>query len=247
MIDLLHDMNHAKAAAIIPAFNESATIADVTAQAKRARLIDEVIVVDNASIDNTAESAAQAGARVISCPTKGKGEAMRAGVEATDADVIVFLDGDLVGLTPDHVDALAEPILEGRAGMACGLFDRGPSKNPIFLSNLPILTGERSMKRELFMSLDLDQIEGYKVEAALNARCADLGLPVETFICDGMWHRTKEQKSGTPVRGFFGKVAMLAVAAWETVFHWTRRRLRAIFRRARTSTGSDGREKRREP
>jgi glycosyltransferase involved in cell wall biosynthesis len=206
-------------------------------------LIDEVIVVDNASSDETAELAKEAGATVISCSTRGKGEAMIAGVEATDAEVIVFLDADLVGLRPDHVDALAEPVLQERAAMACGLFDRGPSKNPIFLNKLPILTGERALKRELFMSLDRDDIEGYKVEAALNARCFDLGLPVESFICDGMWHRTKEEKSKGPVRGFFGKVAMLSVAAWESVFYWIKRRLRTIVRLARTVTRRGGRSR----
>jgi glycosyltransferase involved in cell wall biosynthesis len=207
-------------------------------------LIDEVIVVDNASNDDTAKLAKEAGATVISFPTRGKGGAMRAGVEATDAEVIVFLDGDLVGLRSDHVDALARPVLEERAAMACGLFDRGPSKNPIFLKKLPILTGERALRRELFMSLDPEEIEGYKVEAALNARCFDRGLRVESFICDGMWHRTKEEKSDVPVRGFFGKVQMLAVAAAESVFYWTKRRLRTVLGAAQTLTGLLGRLRR---
>ena len=65
------------------------------------------------------------GAQVVAEPLTGKGEAMRAGVDATDAEVIVFLDADLVGLRPDHVDALVRAVRDG-AGMACGLFDRGP-------------------------------------------------------------------------------------------------------------------------
>lgn len=108
-----------RVAAVIPALNEEQTVADVVTAAREARLVDEVIVVDNASSDGTARAAAAAGARVVPEPTRGKGEAMRTGVAATDADVIVFLDADLVGLRSDHVDALVNPCSTGpewRAG-----------------------------------------------------------------------------------------------------------------------------------
>jgi glycosyltransferase involved in cell wall biosynthesis len=135
-----------RVAVVIPARNEEATVADVVAAAQQARLVDEV-VVDNASSDGTARAAAAQGARVVTEPIAGKGEAMRTGVTATDSEVIVFLDADLVGLRPDHVDALVEALLGG-AGMACGLFDRGPLLNPFFVHVLPSLTGERALRRE---------------------------------------------------------------------------------------------------
>ena len=66
-----------------------------------AYLVDDVVVVDNASSDGTATVAAAHGARVVYEPVPGKGEAMRAGVAAaTGSDIIVFLDADLVGLRP---------------------------------------------------------------------------------------------------------------------------------------------------
>ena len=202
-------------AAIVPAHNEEPTIGEVVAVAQAASLVDEVIVVDNRSVDRTADIAGEAGARVISCEEKGKGQAMRAGVAATDAEVIVFLDADLLHLGPAHVDRLVAPVLDGSAGMTLGLFDRGPELNPVFLNALPRLTGQRAMERSLFESLDLEDIRGYRVEAALNSRADELGLTIDAFVCEGLWHRTKEEKDADgPVAGTARKLGMLATAVW---------------------------------
>lgn len=204
-----------RVAAVIPAFNEARTVGDVVAAARAARLVDEVHVVDNASEDETAEVAARAGAQVHHCPEQGKGQAMRVGVDATSAEVIVFLDADLLGLGPAHVDRLVRPILDGSAGMTLGLFDRGPELNPIFLHTLPRLTGQRAMRRELFTDLDDRDIEGYKVEAALNSRADELGLEIDAFVCEGLWHRTKEEKHAAgPLAGTARKIGMLVTAVW---------------------------------
>lgn len=223
-----------RTAAIIPAYNEAETIGDVVTAAAAARLIDEVIVVDNRSTDGTAEAATAAGARVVVCDEQGKGQAMRTGVAATTADVICFLDADLLRLTPAHVDRLVEPILTGAAGMTLGLFDRGPELNPIFLKALPRLTGQRAMRRELFESLAVEDIRGYRVEAALNSRADDLGLEIDAFVCEGLWHRTKEEKDAQgPIAGSARKVAMLATAVWSYAAYQVIR----PFRRTETTVG----------
>lgn len=198
-------------AVVIPARNEEATVGKVVDAAKAAHSVDEVIVVDNASTDATALVAVHRGARVVSQPTGGKGEAMQAGVAATDKELIVFLDADLVGLRPEHVDRLVAAVSDG-AGMSCGLFDRGPLLNPVFLHVLPVLTGQRALRRELFGQLPPATIRGYRVEAALNSLVKDLGLPVTAFVCDGLWHRPKEEKFDSPLRGFVAKITMLATA-----------------------------------
>jgi glycosyltransferase involved in cell wall biosynthesis len=204
-----------RVAVIIPAYNEAVTVGEVVMVARRARSVDEVIVVDNRSADGTSDAAARAGARVIRCEQQGKGQAMRAGVAATEAEVICFLDADLLGLGPAHLDRLVAPILAGLAGMTLGLFDRGPDLNPIFLKALPRLTGQRAMQRELFDALDLDDIKGYKVEAALNSRADELGMRVEAFVCEGLWHRTKEEKDvDGRIAGTARKLAMLITAVW---------------------------------
>jgi glycosyltransferase involved in cell wall biosynthesis len=197
------------------------------AVARAATLVDEVIVVDNASIDDTSAVAESAGARVVLESRRGKGEAMRAGVAATSADVVVFLDADLLGLAPDHVDDLVRPVLSGEVAMACGLFDRGPFANPVFLRGLPVLTGQRALRRDLFAELDLNEIRGYRVEAALNSLVAQRRLPRRDLVCTGLWHRTKEEKYATPAAGFLHKQAMLLTAVWSYVAYAVRRRLLA--------------------
>ena len=221
------------AAAIIPAYNEAATIGEVIDVASKSELIDEVLVVVDRSDDGTDRVASEHGARVLRVPTRGKGQAMAAGVAATAADTVLFLDADLLGLRTDHVDRLVRAVSVDGAGMACGLFDRGRWLNPLFLHALPILTGERAVRRDLFDELTPDEIRGYRIEAALNAHVAERGERIVSFVCDGMWHRTKEEKFSTPLEGFARKVAMLLVAMWSYVAYWAGRRLLRLWRRRR--------------
>jgi glycosyltransferase involved in cell wall biosynthesis len=201
--------------AVIPAWNEAQTIGAVVYAALDARLVDEVVVVDNASTDTTASVAAAHGARVVFEPTPGKGEAMRRGVAAApQAGVVVFLDADLVGLRAGDIDRLAAAVVEGRAAMACGLFDRGPVANRIFLERLPVLTGQRAVRRDVFELLADDDLRGYRVEAALNSVVAQRGLVRHDEVIPGLWHRTKEEKLASPVVGHATKLAMLMSACW---------------------------------
>lgn len=210
-------------AAVIPARNEAPTVGDVVRAALASDVVDKVIVVDNGSDDDTARVAKEAGAAVVECLDQGKGQAMAEGVAASDADIIVFLDADLIGLRPDHVERLVLAVLDDHVAMACGLFDRGPVANRIFLQSLPILTGQRAMRRELFEVLDPEDVRGYKVEAALNSLCHELGVEREAFVLDGLWHRTKEEKFANPVEGFARKQAMLVTAAWSYAsYRWRR-------------------------
>lgn len=203
--------------AVIPAWNEATTVGAVVYAALDASLVDDVVVVDNGSSDGTAVVAACHGARVVYERVPGKGEAMRAGVAATSSDIVVFLDADLIGLRPKHVDRLVRPVASGEVAMTCGLFDRGPMANPFFLRGLPVLTGQRAVSRCLFDQLDDDDVRGYRVEAALNSLVAQRGLVRRDQIVPGLWHRTKQEKFGSPVVGHATKLAMLACACWSYV------------------------------
>ena len=83
---------------IIPAFNEARSIGRVIADIP-VDLVNEVIVVNNASTDNTAEMAMHAGATVLHEPIQGYGKACLTGIAYCQArsmppDIIVFMDGD---------------------------------------------------------------------------------------------------------------------------------------------------------
>lgn len=212
--------------AVLPAYNEAKTVGDVVDAAEGANLVDHVLVVDNGSTDDTGRVAKEHGAEVIFHPQGGKGEAMAAGVAATAAGLLVFLDTDLTGLRPTHVDKLVAAVTVGGADMSSGLVDRGSAKNWFILNLLPRLNGQRALRRELFESLSLEDIAGYRVEAALNSRARELGLTVEQFVLDGVFHRTKEEKLDSSAQGWAKKVGMLATAMGAYVAYWTIRRRR---------------------
>ena len=94
---------------IIPAYNEEDSIGLVLKALPR-QIIQEIIVVDNGSTDETARVAIDNGARVVKEPRKGYGAACLKGIEGLDApDIVVFLDGDFSDF-PEEIVSLIEPI-----------------------------------------------------------------------------------------------------------------------------------------
>src|SRR5947209_13532693 len=80
---------------VVPCHNEAATVGKVVRDFRAALPAAEVLVVDNASTDDTAALAKAAGARVVSEGRPGKGFALISGLrEARDADYFVMVDGD---------------------------------------------------------------------------------------------------------------------------------------------------------
>ena len=103
---------------VIPALNEQEAIGKVIGEIPA--LVDQIIVVDNGSTDNTAAVATQAGAQVVSVPLAGYGRACLAGITACrPCDIIVFLDGDASDY-PQDMTALLHPILHGGADLVIG-------------------------------------------------------------------------------------------------------------------------------
>ena len=107
-------------AVVIAALNEEETIGEVVRAVPR-DIADEIIVVDNASADLTAEKARAAGARVVTETKRGYGSAFRAGVNALSSDnrIIVFLDGDGSDV-PEQMEMLVRPILDGTHDFVLG-------------------------------------------------------------------------------------------------------------------------------
>jgi len=121
-----------KVVAVIPALNEEGSIARVVTAVPR-DLVSEIIVVNNGSTDRTPEIAAKAGARVVSEPQRGYGAACKAGLDAaTDADILVYLDGDASD-QPQELDRLLAPVARGEADLVIGsrlLGQREPGAMP---------------------------------------------------------------------------------------------------------------------
>ena len=104
---------------IIPAFNEQDSICSVLADIPSS-LVNEILVVDNGSTDDTARLASESGARVVREDRRGYGQACLAGISALDnPDIVVFLDGDYSD-HPKEMLAVVRPILDGKVDLVIG-------------------------------------------------------------------------------------------------------------------------------
>jgi glucosyl-3-phosphoglycerate synthase len=112
-------------AVCIPTLNEAATIGAIVtcvreSLMKNAGLVDEILVIDSGSDDDTLEIAAASGARaLLSCEIapeqgshRGKGENLWKSLSATDADILCYIDGDISEFHPGYVTGLVGPLLD---------------------------------------------------------------------------------------------------------------------------------------
>lgn len=111
-------MSH-KISVIIPAFNEEQSIGLVL-DALPKEIIHEILVVNNASTDDTVAVARTHGARVVDEPRRGYGSACLAGMaQLGDPDIVVFLDGDFSDF-PEEITKLLKPIQEDDVDFVLG-------------------------------------------------------------------------------------------------------------------------------
>lgn len=114
-------MNKPIITVIIPAFNEEQSIAKVINDIPKS-VVDNVIVVNNNSTDNTANVAKNAGAIVLNEPRKGYGWACLKGIKKSkslNTDIVVFLDGDYSDY-PEEIPDVLQPILKNDMDLVIG-------------------------------------------------------------------------------------------------------------------------------
>lgn len=211
--------------AIIPAHNEADLIGDTVKAVRNIPGVSQVVVVDDASSDATAEVAEQAGADLVVLLRKnlGKGGALNEGWSCASGDVLLLLDADL-GSSAVEARRLIGPVLDDTADMTIAAFGRVPDEPGFDVSTsqgarsggfglvmrvaklgirlltgkrvIAPLSGQRAVKREV-----IEKAGGFAskfgVEVALTVDALRLGYRIEE-VPVSMVHRP----SGRDVRGF---------------------------------------------
>jgi len=113
-----------KTSVIIPTLNEEPTIGNVINAVRKCRFVEEIIVVDDHSIDNTRTIAQKAGASVILSTKLGKGASMRDGYLVSSGDIIAYIDADIPNYEEQFLEKMLLPIINNEADFVKSTFKR---------------------------------------------------------------------------------------------------------------------------
>lgn len=188
---------------VIPAYNEASLLPATLQALASVPEVDEVVVVDDGSADGTAEVAERLGAHCVRLArNRGKGAALRAGIEAARGDILAFLDADL-GATAEQVRLLLAPIFAGDADLAIATFPVIPGKGGglglvVRLARWGIrratgrvmaapLSGQRAMRRSALQAVGMPAPR-FGVETAMTIDAIRAGLRV-VEVPTAMTHR----------------------------------------------------------
>ncbi|HEX6763191.1 MAG TPA: glycosyltransferase family 2 protein [Gaiellaceae bacterium] len=218
-------------ALIVPAYNEAATIREVLDRIDALELDVQVIVVDDGSTDSTQDilrawQSTHPDATVLRQPNRGKGAAIRAGLEHVDREIVVIQDADME-YDPAEVPGLVEPIAMGAADVVFGSRLRGgrPQRAHLFwhlvgnrclslLTNVlynttlsDMETGYKAFRTDVLRSLELRR-NSFTIEPEITAKVCKRKLRVYE-VPISYYGRTYAEGKKITWRDGFGAVSVL--------------------------------------
>lgn len=195
---------------IIPAYNEEPRIGTVLRAVDGHPLIDETIVVDDGSQDRTEDIVKKfKGVQlIIHKKNKGKSQTVVDGIIQSKGDIIFLLDADLIGLTPQDISDLIEPILSRQADISISL-----RKNSPWISRkigLDFISGERVFSRRLVESYlnEMQKLPHFGLEVYLNKLIIKNKYRIKIIFWKNVISLWPHQKRG-PLSGLKGFSLMI--------------------------------------
>lgn len=178
--------------AVVTAFNQDDVISDTVSSLLNIDEIDRVVVVDDASSDNTAIKAIEAGGDlVVNGENLGKGNSLNRVLPLLDFDILLLIDGDL-GRSAHRATSILRPVLNGEADLAIAAFPppavkggfgiaqglgRWGIKSLTGMSTKSPLSGQRAITRELLRSIEPLE-PGFGVEVGMTVDAIRAGFRV---------------------------------------------------------------------
>lgn len=171
---------------VICAHNEDRTVGAVLRAVCSAKLTNRVVLVADRCSDKTEQIGYAYHADVRTAEGGTKGSAMAVGLGGVATENVLFLDADIRGLTPSHVDLMC---LVTTPGQVVGTRD-APIRFLERWLRFPSITGDRRVPTWIAHKAELYD-SGWKAETKINLTCERYGLPTTYVALRGVVNRSK--------------------------------------------------------